>query len=234
MAGPFALIPLAAAALGALVGKASQVYGNSVVDDANRFREKFKEAVELDKAEIKELRAKLLNRLISNAVLLRSAIGQEAILHGADIDKLPARMKIFFDELLGEESFAMPAPSDYAVWRFSPSEMHGMRFAVNQSGSHPLIAGTVMAVGMASKGVGHAFEASSYKKSIQADASEIAEKISRYSKALVNQYETLQDQWDSVIVPMLATKGAQREKTYQVLHAFADACELRARELLEL
>lgn len=223
---------LAAAGVGALVGKGAQAYGNSVVDETNGRRNKFRSALPGVIEQVKEQRVLLLRRLISYSTLLRASIGQEAITHELDAGKLPQSMRVLFDQLLGEKCLALPAPSDSEVWKFSTAEMGGMRTIASQASGHPILAGGAMAVGLAKNGVSHAFNANSYKNAFEAEAAQIMEEISRVSEGLANQYENIQMDWDMIVIPLLESKGQVKKRNFEILHEFADICELRARELL--
>lgn len=227
------LFAVAAAGAGALVGKGAQAYGNSVVEETNERRNSFLAALPGVIEQVKEQRVLLLKRLISYSTLLRASIGQEAIVHEMDSEKLPESMRILFGQMLGENCLAMPAPSDNEVWKFSTAEMGGMRTFASQASGHPILAGGAMAVGLAKNGIGHAFNANSYKKTFEAEVAQILEEISRVSEGLANQYENLHTEWDLIVIPLLESKNQDKKRNFKVLHEFADICELRARELLE-
>jgi hypothetical protein len=226
------IFPLVAAGIGALAGKGAQVYGNGVVEETNSRREKFRTELQENIDHIKGQRHTLLTRLISYSTLLRASVGKEAIIHELDSEKLPESMKLFFDELIGENCLAVPAPTDREVWKFSSDEMRGMYVVSKQVNGHPLLAGVTMAVGLAKNGVEHAFNASSYRKAFEAEARQIIAEMSRVSEGLANQYENLHTDWDTIVIPLLESKGRDRKRNFEELHAFADICELRARELL--
>ena len=218
---------------GALIGKLSQMYGDSVVEDANRRREEMLGWLETAKSEFKDYKNLFLNRLITNSALLRSSIGQEIINPDVDRNALPKSLRDFFDSLLGEQSPIGPTLLEGELWQFSNNQKRAMVTASRVANSDPYMAGVAMGGTLASNGIDHAFQAKSYSKMLESEISEIITKVQNQAKSLIRQYETIQEEWDSIVVPLLMEKGTKSAESRKVLHAFADICETHARKMLE-